>query len=258
MFTIVQLSPTGNTAHLAKLLSDHLETNNLYALEHTIPNELPNTDHLIILFAIHAFNAPRTVKRFVKMIPPNKFKKVSLIAVGCNTSWVNNAASKEIRKILERKSYNIIVDDIIAMPLTFIMNFPEDVIKDQIDSAHKVIEKISLDIINSVVSKKQIPLKSHVIHGIGRVEPFASRFFGLELHAKKSCIKCGLCVEECPEKNIQMKDNGKLKFGFNCMMCMRCLYNCPSQSITPRISKFIPIKSGYSIEDYLSGEENEE
>ncbi len=258
MFTIVQFSPTGNTAHVAKLLSDQLDTNNLYALEHTIPSELPNTEHLIILFAIHAFNAPRTVKRFVKMMPSNKFKKVSLIAVGCNTSWVNNAASKEIRKILASKSYNIVVDDIIAMPLTFIMSFPEDVIKDQIDSAHKVIEKLSSDIINSVVSKKQISLKSHVIHGIGRVEPFASRFFGLELHAKKSCIKCGLCVKECPEQNIQMKDNGKLKFGFKCMMCMRCLYNCPTKSITPRISKFIPIKKGYSLNDYLSGEEKEE
>lgn len=258
MFTIVQFSPTGNAAHIANLLSDHLETDQVYALEHTSPDTLPNSEHLIILYAIHAFNAPKTVKRFVKALPSNKYKKVSLIGVGCNDIWVNDAASKEITKILEHKSYQIVVDEIIAMPLTFIMSFPEELIKDQLIKAHQLIKALSEDIKNSIGRDKPIPFKSLMINRVGRIEPFAARFFGLELHAKKSCSKCGLCVKECPEGNIKMKDNGKIKFGFKCMMCMRCIYHCPTQSITPRISKFIPIKSGYSIDDYLDiGDQNE-
>lgn len=253
MYTIVQFSPTGNTAYIAGILSESLGVDQVYALEHTLPTKLKESEHLIILFAIHAFNAPKTVKRFVEELPSDRFKKISLIGVGCNDIWVNYAASNEIRKILEQKSYQIVVDEIIAMPLTFIMSFPEKVISNQLIEARDLINKISIDIKNSIESKKQLPVKSLLVNRIGRIEPFAARFFGLELYAKKTCVQCGLCVKECPEGNIRMKNGGKIKFGFKCMMCMRCIYNCPTKSITPRISKFIPIKKGYSIERYISG-----
>ncbi len=251
MFTIVQFSPTGNTAYIAKLLSDHLESTPVYALEHTAPDAMDNSEHLIILYAIHAFNAPKTVVRFIRALPANKFKKISLIGVGCNDIWVNFGASKEIREILRSKSYEIIVDEIIAMPLTFIMSFPEEVIKNQLDHARKTIENLAENIRASRVSERQIPFKSLIVHQIGRVEPHAARLFGLELHANKNCIECGTCVRECPEGNIKMKDNEKIKFGFKCIMCMRCIYNCPANAISPRISKFIPLKNGYSIDEYL-------
>ncbi len=102
MHTIVQFSPTGNTAYIANLLSEHLEASPVYALEHTDANTLVKSEHLIILYAIHAFNAPKTVKRFVNKISSDTFRKISLIGVGCNDIWVNYGASKEIRKILEK------------------------------------------------------------------------------------------------------------------------------------------------------------
>ena len=251
MFTIVQFSPTGNTAFIAKRLSEHLNTSHIFALEHTDPNTLENSEHLVILFAIHAFNAPQIVLRFVRALPKDKFKKVSLIAIGCSELWVNSGASLAIRKILKEKQYPIIVDEVIAMPLTFIMSFPEGLIKSQLEKATSVTQILASRIINEVVSPKKVPLKSHFISKIGKIEPVAARFFGLELHAKKSCNQCGLCVKECPEKNIHLNDKGKIRFGFKCMMCMRCIYNCPQKSIAPRISKFIPIKNGYSIDRYI-------
>ena len=94
-----------------------------------------------------------------------------------------------------------------------------------------------------------------MVNFIGRAEPVASRFFGIELHAKKSCTQCGLCVRECPEKNIRMTEEGKIRFGFKCLMCMRCIYNCPVNAITPRISKFIPISKGYSVNNYIKNKQ---
>jgi len=251
MFTIVQFSPTGNTAYIANLLSKHLNTSNIYPLEHTAPETLVDSEHLIILFAIHAFNAPKTVMRFVRALPQNKFKKISLIGVGCSVLWVNYGASTEIRKILTNKSYQIVVDEIIAMPLTLITIFPENVIKDQLKKAYDITQILASNILNEVVSHKAIPFKSHLLSNIGKIEPVAARFFGLELYAKKSCNQCSLCVRECPEHNIQLKYSVKIRFGFKCIMCMRCIYNCPQKAIAPRISKFIPIKNGYSIDRYV-------
>jgi len=252
MFIIVQFSPTGNAEYVAKLLGKYLNTNSIYALEHVVPETLVDSEHLVVLFAIHAFNAPKTVMRFVRGLPKNKFKKISLIGVGCNDIWVNFGASNEIRKILKHKSYHIIVDEIIAMPLTFIMSFSEQVIKGQLGKAHDTTKIIAKNIMNGVVSHKEVPFVSHLLSKIGKIEPIAARFFGLELYANKSCNQCGLCVRECPERNIQLKDNGKIRFGFKCIMCLRCIYNCPQKSIAPRVSRFIPLKNGYSIDNYVS------
>ena len=252
MYTIIQFSPTGNANYIAEQLARSLgNQTKVLPLEHTDASKLEKGNHLVVVYAIHAFNAPRTVKRFIKNLPIDLYKQVSLIGVGCNTSWANDSASKDVRKILNNKSYKIIVDKVIAMPLTFIMSFPNEVINAQLTKALLDIEQFSKDIEASNISHKGIAFKSNIVTFIGRAEPFASRFFGLELHAKKGCTQCGLCVRECPKKNIKMITEGKIHFGFKCIMCMRCIYKCPVQVITPRISKFIPISKGYSISNYL-------
>lgn len=265
MFTIVYFSPTGNTAYLAKILSEQLATDQVYALEHAETTTLGHAEttslepsgHLIILFAIHAFNAPRPVMRFVKALPKGRFKNVSIIGVGCNALWVNSAASLEVRRILGDKHYPILVDAVLAMPLTLVMRFPDDLGRAQVKSATQSIQALAQAIVNEVVSPNGAPFKSKVLSKIGKVESVAARFFGLELHAKKSCNLCGLCVRSCPEQNIYFNGNGKIRFGFKCLMCLRCIYSCPQKAIAPRLSRFIPIKDGYALERYLERSNHE-
>lgn len=273
MFTIVYFSPTGNTAYLAKILSEQLATDQVYALEHTEATTLGHaettalehteaaalepTEHLIIMFAIHAFNAPRPVMRFARSLPMGRFKWVSIIGVGCNVLWVNSAASLEVRKTLKDKHYPILVDEVLAMPLTLVMRFPDALGRAQVEKATQSIQVLAQAIVNEVTSPKAVPLKATVISKIGRVESVAARFFGLELHAKKSCNLCGLCVRSCPEQNIYFNGKGKIRFGFKCLMCLRCIYSCPQKAIAPRLSRFIPIKDGYALERYLERSNHE-
>lgn len=251
MYTIISFSPTGNTTYIAELLAKQLEVKEVLALEHVKPKALEKDEHLVLLFAIHAFNAPRTVKRFVNNLPKGLYKHISLIGVGCNTTWINHGASKDIKRSLENKSYNIVVDEVMAMPLTLVMHFPDELIQEQLEDADKDVNRISTMIKELKVSKRDIALKSHVINFVGGAESGAARMFGLELHANSDCIKCGLCVEECPEKNISMTEEEKIKFGFKCSMCMRCIYNCPTKAISPYVSRFLPLKGGYNIKDYI-------
>jgi len=253
MRTILYFSPTGNAKYIAEKLLDHLNDNDteLLPLEFTIPGELEAKDQLTIIFSIHAFNAPRTVRRFVKKIPSGLYKKISLIAVGCADAWINKASTSGVRHILEKKKYSITVDEFLPMPLTFIMSFPEQMCRDLISSAEKKIEVIASSILNEKRSENTIPFKSKLVHIIGKAEDPAAKLFGLELHAGNDCTSCGICVNNCPEKNIRFNKKNKPVFGLNCMMCMRCIYNCPEKTISPRFSKFIPIKKGYSISDYM-------
>jgi ferredoxin len=253
MITIIYFSPTGNVLHLAKLLAEELKSpeEEILPLEFTDPQQVESNKHLVLLYPVHGFNAPRTVKRFVKSLPSDLFECVSLIGVGCNTGWVNGAVSSDLRMSLSKKGYSIFVDEILAMPLTFIMNFPDELNLKLIAESEKKIAELGRNIIEKNTSIREVRFKSKILNTLGKGESPAARLFGLELHANDNCTSCGTCWDNCPEKNIKQKGNGKPGFGFNCSMCMRCIYHCPEEAISPRISKFIPIKKGYSLSKYI-------
>jgi ferredoxin len=256
MFSIAYLSPTGNAKHLAKKLKGHLEPHGaqLLRLDFTEPSQLQPNDHLVIMYPVHGFNPARPATEFIKALPSGLFKHVSLLAVGCAENWVNDAVSTDIRKILDKKNYSIIVDEVLAMPLTFIMAFPNEMITKQIETAENRIKQISESLLNLTKSVKNPSIKSKLIHSIGKVEKVAAPLFGLELHANKDCSSCGTCWTNCPGKNIKPNVKDNPKFGFSCLMCMRCIYNCPQGAISPRISKYMPIKAGYSLKKHLTSE----
>jgi len=245
---IIYFSPTGNTKYVAKILSKELGIEKIHALEKVRVEELA-TDELILMFSIHAFNPTRTLNRFVKNLPTGLFKKIHLIAVGCNTAWVNEAVSVDIKKRLENKGY-VVTTNIMAMPLTLVVSFPDDLIQKTIEEAKETVKKIALEIKEGSNIENPIPFKSKLIHTVGKAEDFAARFFGLELHAKKGCTSCSVCWSRCPEDNIKPNKKNLPKFGLKCMMCMRCVYECPEHVITPYMAKFLVHKKQYNINNY--------
>jgi len=236
---------------LAKKVANILNIENQYvaAIDKISIEDITPNDHLILMYSIHGFNPPRTVKRFVKNLPGDLFQEVSLIAVGCNTSWVNDANSIGLKKYFKKQNYIVVVDEILAMPLTIVMNFPEETTKKMIEEANNSLHTICKNIQEKTTTDKKTKITSKLIHLFGKLEDPAARLFGLELHAKKNCTSCGICWNNCPEFNITQNKKDKPSFGFSCSMCMRCIYDCPVQAITPRISKFLPIKNGYTLKE---------
>ena len=252
MYTLIYFSPTGNVLHLATMLADRLDSQkvDMLPLESIEAEQLTNNKHLVLLYPIHGFNAPRNVKRFVKRLPPSLYNAVSMIGVGCTTGWVNHAASSDLRRLFSKKGYHIILDELLAMPLTLVMSFPDELAHKLIAESERSIDEISMSLVEGRKTTIRVEGRSRVLNFFGKAEPFASRLFGLELRAGENCVSCGTCWENCPEKNIERNNSGKPRFGFDCLMCMRCIYNCPEKAISPRFSKFLPIKNGYSFSQY--------
>jgi ferredoxin/flavodoxin len=255
-YTLLYFSPTGNVRHLAKTLASQLDSHRttVVPLETTEPEQLGGGGHLILLYPIHGFNPPRNVERFVQRLPANLFDAVSVIAVGCTNHWVDGAVSRRLRRTLTRKGYAIVVDEILAMPLTFIMAFSDDLARKLVVGSEKRMEHVAASLGSVPGIAPRVAWWSRLVSFLGRLESPASRLFGLELHANEGCTSCGRCWSHCPQRNIRRGRDGRPRFGFDCLMCMRCIYNCPEKAIAPRISKFIPIKGGYSLSRYV-GEE---
>jgi ferredoxin len=251
---IVYFSPTGNVKYLAQRLAEELHLKETAArimpLEHTDPATLEEGGNLVLMYSVHGFNAPRSVIRFARSLPSGHLKRVSIISVGCTDTWVNAAASLSLKKILRKKGCSIHRDELLAMPLTFVIAFPDELSKKLIYQSEEKIGQIAATLLADQKSITFVSFKSKIMAGIGQVEGLAARLFGLELHANDACSSCGLCETECPEKNIRMNKANKPVFGLNCLMCLRCIYHCPENAISPRLSKFIPLKGGYTIERY--------
>ncbi len=49
---------------------------------------------------------------------------------------------------------------------------------------------------------------------------------------QESCIKCGLCVEECPTRVLKLESDGPVEMNANaCIACGHCVAVCPKEAI---------------------------
>ena len=62
------------------------------------------------------------------------------------------------------------------------------------------------------------------------------------------CVRCGLCVKNCPENNIKIDENGKFHFGRDCVMCTRCSFNCPKDAFDIGMLNGWRVNGKYSFE----------
>lgn len=253
LYTLLYFSPTGNVSHLTRVLAEHLGLEEVTAvpLESTQPERLATSGHLVLLYPIHAFNPPRNVEDFVRRLPAGRFDVVSLIAVGSSVHWANQAVSLRLRHILAEKGYPIGLDEIVAMPLTIFVGFPDELGHRLVVDAERQMQELAASLRSARGVARCVPWKSRLMARVGRLESLGARLFGLELHANGRCTSCGTCWNHCPQGNIRRGQDDKPRFGFDCLMCMRCIYNCPEGAIAPRMSKFIPIKGGYSLSRYV-------
>ncbi len=249
-YSIIYFSPTGNTKYLAKCLSSKIEDCQVYNMQTTDVDEIEG-DEIIIMSSIRAFSVSMIVTKYLDLLlSRKKIKKIHIINVGCTTASINDGSSILIYRVAKKHSVLIGIDRVLAMPLTIAYKFPKEVGKKQIQDSVDELESISDDIKSGIEEKRIIKTSTKALGLINVIERNAAKLFGLELHATKDCIKCSKCINECPTKNITYNKKGKIKVSTKCMLCLNCIYTCPKKAMTPRISKFIPLK-GYSLKEYL-------
>lgn len=55
---------------------------------------------------------------------------------------------------------------------------------------------------------------------------------------QEKCIRCGLCVEICPEDILVMEEDGiKVEYPLECCWCDACEMDCPAEAIRVRFTK---------------------
>ncbi|WP_099469469.1 EFR1 family ferrodoxin [Konateibacter massiliensis] len=211
------------------------------------PFDIGEADTIIIFSPVYAFRLSSIAETWVKNLPRAENKSAIVISVsGGGEISPNTACRIGCKRVLKRKGYNLIYEKMIVMPSNFAVQAEENMNLALLLALPHKVNKIILDILSGKKNIEHPKFIDRVFAAIGKAEHFGARFFGRFIRVSQKCNKCGVCVSNCPQKNIRII-NKVPKFGFQCIWCLKCIYNCSSKALSPGILKFSVLKSGFNL-----------
>ena len=232
----IYFTGTGNTKRVCETAKKELEKRG-----HTLDEvdvikddvkDLNEYDGLFIFYPIYGFNAPKPIISYVKKI--NKLDKtipcVIMKQSGEHLFW-NNASSLYLTSLLKRRNIIVHNEYHYLMPYSFIFRHSDYMAYRMITTMEGLLP-LDLDLF---LNNQDVHLKRFFFDRpfafILRIQWWGGRFNGRFYKVEKDkCVKCMKCINDCPSKNISIKDD-KFKFGGKCLMCQRCIMYCPKHAI---------------------------
>jgi len=250
---IAYFSGTGNTARVANTLEKELTGRGLSVIKTEIRKGNFSSDNkvdlLILLFAVHAFNAPGIVYEWIDSLPENKNSPVpaAVISVSGGGEITPNIACRvsSIRK-LEKKNCTVVYEKMVVMPSNWVIKTNDELAFRLLEILPSKVEHIADDLLAGMVRRTRPKFIDLIISRVGEMEKKGTKFFGQKIKVNENCSGCGWCAQKCPADNINMSNN-KPVFGRDCCLCLKCISGCPNKSLMAGIFKFIILKDGYDL-----------
>lgn len=249
---IAYFSGTGSTARVADAFENELNRRGLSVIRSEIRGgNIPSDekeDLLILLFAVHAFNAPRIVYQWIDGLSGARQIPVAVISVSGGGEISPNTACRlsSIRR-LEKKNYRVTYEKMMVMPSNLVMRTDDGLAIRLLRVLPSKVECIVDDLLQGVVRRTRPKLIDRVFSRIGEMEKTGAKFFGRDLRVNANCNSCGWCAKNCPSNNITMLNN-KPSFGEDCILCLKCIYGCPRQALEAGRFRFMVLKEGYDLQ----------
>jgi flavodoxin/ferredoxin len=256
---IFTFSGTGHTEIVAGMLRDALRAQGVHVdcrridrcvSEGAVP-DLAGYDAVGIGYPIYAFNAPRTVESFARMLPKAAGKPVFVLKTAGESFVFNSTSSYGIHWLLMRKGYDLRYERLFLMPYNIVFRYPDGVVKQIYTLSKRLAGKMAADIIHGVANRPRYNPLLLLVSLILRIQMPGARLNGRLMRAGKGCSGCGQCARECPAGNIRI-DDGRVRFGWNCVMCMRCVMYCPRGAVKAGLLERWAVRGGYDFERILT------
>lgn len=251
---ILYFSGTGNSAAVACLLRDELSAGGdvaVFAIEDILLNKIPfnssGYDCIGIGYPSYGFNAPPIVSKFAKTLIGSGDTCVFLFMTCAGPCYINDIASFGLKRILSKRGFRIVYEKVFCMPANILIRYRDEIARQLYETAARKAHAMAADILSGKPCVRKDGVFAMLLRGlyVWCDEPML-RFLSLDFRVRNSCTKCSKCVNNCPGRNIRLKE-GNIRFGANCAGCYRCVYNCPQRAIAGRLFNFAIFKGGYDI-----------
>lgn len=238
-------SGTGNTLHVARILSSHIGC----GLHNFTPEELrdpssarlKSDDRLIVwAFPTYSWGVPPVVRRLIRQAVFDFDKDAVHIAVTTCGDDIGSLAAMFRRDINDR-GLNAGAVFSVQMPNTYVMMKGFDVDPDEL-AAEKV--KNASERVNEIADliRRGYTDRTHDMTVKGSFASFKTRviypwFVRYDMSPAKfnvnrqACIHCGKCAKVCPMNNITYNKEGFPEWGAECAFCTACYHVCPVHAV---------------------------
>ncbi len=242
---MLYFSGTGNTRIVAEVIGENLlrrgHKARLLSIEGDVSlSNIDDYDAVGFLFPVYAWRPPTFFTDYLSLNLPHVDHKPAFIV---NTKAIADwNANGYVENILDEKGFiTFLSESIKAPPNDWMVLFREThpLVKRYVkwgDNAWDNLERIADSIENN--HKMYKPQKARSFVGSiasGLFSKPGMWLLGLAAKAfsvdKGLCTSCGLCIKECPAKNITANESGDPVFGNHCIVCFRCINRCPEKAI---------------------------
>ncbi len=275
---IVYYTGTGSTKLVAEEVRSNLSVKNVTAEMHRLTaaskddliNKAMTCQSLILIYAVHAFNAPDLVYTWLKELDEQGHvadgiqKSAMVISVSGGGDMLSNTACRvKAKRYLEKKRFKVVTEAMVTMPNNWMSATPDDISKALIGIMPKKVDQwVDAFLQNKAVGVLPTKAIDRAISSLGRLEVKGGIQFGKNIKVSEACNGCGWCANNCPANNITMVESGSLEnnvqryheiptFGQVCHFCLGCIYGCPQKALTPGKMKFAVIPTGYPLKKYM-------
>jgi len=266
---IVYFSGTGGTMRVSKQLAKALTSRDievqLMALDkqefdyHTASKCEQLADLVILVFAVHAFDAPEPVYDWLSAIPDGNGQAVAVISVSAGGEvWSNSACRVGCIQLFEQKGYNVFYEKMFVMPSNAFFATEEQLAIRLLQVLPSKVGSCVTEILSGVQRRKRVPITARMMTIISKLEKkVVKKFPKKHFRVNEKCTGCAWCTRSCPRKNINMIAS-RPSFGAECVMCLRCIYGCPEKAIHTDKYRFFFLKDGYSLDELEKRRSNTE
>jgi len=252
---IFYFSATGNTRWAAIRLASITKEKLVYipeVINGSCRFNLTDGERIGFVFPVHGWRVPKIVRQFIsklqieveESVSANSIYTFSVCTAGDNIGLTMQYLDRSIQGNKSLKSLGIDTPDSaysLIMPETYIglpfmdVDTTENEQK-KINESAKQLEIICREIYNKEKGVRRLEIgpipwiNSKVIGGFFEKVLITDRPFHVN---KDKCIKCGICVNVCPVKNIE-GGHGKSPIWLHhedCLTCFNCYHHCPEKAI---------------------------
>jgi len=236
-------SGTGNTKFVVDTMAEEFKKYDIEMSSISIEDftdedidKIKSADRLLFAYPVYGSMAPMIMWRFVrKMSAHLEDKKTIVIATqlmfsGDGGAYLARLLRKGHAEIESIEHFNM-PSNLADVKLFKVRNGEEA--KMMADKTRQRIELYCMDYAKNIRNKKGDGVGSLLLGALQRV-PFSKWERKLAKNVKidhSHCSKCGICVESCPTKNLNLVDNQIAQNG-DCTLCYRCVNNCPEKVIS--------------------------
>jgi len=246
---IYYFSGTGNTELVARMFADAfgpghtVELMNVELLPNPLPSaELERFDLLGFGGPVHLFAASLAFTRFIKRLPKVNRRPAFLFLTAGGEGL---DALSYPHRLLCSKGLDVVAESVFVLPCNvFISDRKGERLEyrflgwtggyrsDELSArCREQVQKVASAALSGTRMLVQRGLLARLTTALCLPTLYLSTWqMKLQLHANRSCNRCGLCARSCPEANIRMTERG-VRFGWRCVMCFRCLNACPVHAV---------------------------